>query len=104
MKYSTAAVILVTASSSPQLSDARAYIFAHMNKCVKEHSTRIDSSLYAGYCVGCSNWKNDLRSEPLNECEFNRKPSSAAHDMPIRRVIRQSPEPFDELPMQMMEL
>ena len=104
MKYSTAAVILVTASSSPQLSDARAYIFAHMNKCVKEHSTRIDSSLYAGYCVGCSNWKNDLLSEPLNECEVNRRPSSAAHDMPIRRVIRQSPEPFDELPMQMMEL
>eukprot|EP00984_Skeletonema_dohrnii_P019832 scaffold9563_cov147-Skeletonema_dohrnii-CCMP3373.AAC.3 len=75
-----------------------------MNKCVKEHSTRIDSSLYAGYCVGCPIWKNDLLSEPLNECEVNRRPSSAAHDMPIRRVIRQSLEPFDELPMQMMEL
>eukprot|EP00985_Skeletonema_marinoi_P011165 scaffold5293_cov97-Skeletonema_marinoi.AAC.3 len=93
MKYSTAAVILVTASSSPQLSDARAYIFAHMNKCVKEHSTRIDSSLYAGYCVGCSNWKNGLLSEPLNECEVNRRPSSAAHDMPIRRLEQYTSPP-----------
>ena len=100
--YTSAVIILVIASTSPHSSDARAYIFAHLNKKCVRNPTRFNRPLYAGYCVGCLAWKNGFPSidalRPLDECNFRKMASTDAHDMNIRRVG----ELAGELPMHMM--
>ena len=104
MMYTNAAVILVIASTSLPSSDARAYVFSHMNKTCVRYQPRSDGPLYAGYCVGCSAWKHRFPSidalRPLDECKFSKTASAEAHDMKIRRVS----ELPEELPTHMMEM
>ena len=104
MKYTNAALILVIASTSPYSSDAMAYIFAHMNSTCVQDTTRINDTLYAGYCVGCATWNRSSlidASRPLNECKSGKIASTAALDIPIRRVR----EVANELPhTHMMEM
>ena len=103
MKYTNAALILLIASTSPYSSDAKAYIFAHMNSTRDKDTTRINDILYAGYCLGCATWNRSRSidaSRPLNECKDGKMASSATHDIPRRRVR----ELADELPTHMMEM
>ena len=103
MKYTNAALILLIASTSPYSSDAMAYIFAHINNSRVRETTRINDTLYAGYCVGCATWNSSSSidaSRRLNECKDGKMSSTAAQDVPIRRVR----ELADELPTHMMEM
>lgn len=111
MKYSNAAIILATASSLSAIS-------ASTRDASGPHST--SRLVYAGYCMGCVDWINDLPAvdyQRLKElmvrplltkekdtdfcpCTFNQEPLSASADILIKQVVMKStPKRTDAQPI-----
>lgn len=106
MRYSNPAILLATASL-PAASEAKAYIFAQTKSNSYSHCKE-GSSVYAGYCVDCTSWRNDCLSSADASAPVNRDRImvSIPNDRPIRRSVMHSKEQTtNELPhLPMMEM
>lgn len=105
MRYSNSAILLATASL-PAASEAKAYIFAQTKSNSYNHCKE-GSSVYAGYCVDCTSWRNDHLSSADASVPVNRDRImvSTPDDRPIRRSVMHSTEQTtNELPLPTMEM
>src|SRR5210317_1740274 len=105
MRYSNSAILLATASL-PAASEAKAYIFAQTKSNSYNHCKE-GSSVYAGYCVDCTSWRNDHLSSADASVPVNRDRImvSTPDDRPIRRSVMHSTEQTtNELPLPPMEM
>jgi DNA repair exonuclease SbcCD ATPase subunit len=106
MRYSNSAILLATASL-PAASEAKAYIFAQTKSNSYNHCKE-GSSVYAGYCVDCTSWRNDHLSSADASVVVNRDRimvSTSADDKPIRRsVMHLTEQTTNELPLPPMEM
>lgn len=105
MRYSNSAILLATASL-PAASEAKAYIFAQTKSNSYNHYKE-GSSVYAGYCVDCTSWRNDHLTSADGSVAVNRDRImvSTPDDRPIRRSVMHSTEQTtNELPLPTMEM
>lgn len=105
MRYSNSAILLATASL-PAASEAKAYIFAQTKSNSYNHCKE-GSSVYAGYCVDCTSWRNDHLSSADASVPVNRDRImvSTSDDKPIRRSVMHSTEQTTNvLPLPTLEI
>ena len=87
MMHTGTICFFLAATSLTSSSDAKAYIFAHVNK--KRYQGRLSRrstatiKLYSGYCVGCLAWNDSFPPESLG-CNQDENRSSVADDTPLR--------------------